>query len=452
MYSKRNFKENQLTKNFSNVEGFSNVNGYIDFNYFQNNLLRNISWNYDNIFKGKSRDDIRKHVSIVDDSELDNLRTKGMIDNINHHTGATGDGSGMWSKKDNKAYHYFDDLYKKLACCTGQRNVNIPYSKISGNNVRTDSTDINIDVDGGECKIGGVDWFDDNSTPNKTNQNCEKFLTRLIAYLEQNDPNSPLVKKYGGCLATKYVNAALKKSSAGKPISASKKTLYNKMRKIFVPECGTGPTTFRRKIDREANSISICEASMEVGNMKASGDSSQIQLAQKIEQNCDINEAQVGDETKTSEGNNKSTPTPQTPTPQTSQTPAVEKTTTQTPTGTSTTTPAGTTTTEPDGTTPVAAATAGELPATTTGEELDDVKNLDFFGFIGVFFKYLFHKDGKDAAKDARMETFKRQLKDNKDYKLYRTMFFAIPSGIILLFFMMMMMGGRRPAPVPNAF
>ena len=275
MYSNKDFKENQLTQNFVNREDFSNINGYIDYNYFKG-IIRETDWNFDNLFKNKSADDVRKHVSIPVDNEVNTLVNTG-------HTSSQADGNeyAMWSKKNNQAYHYFDDLYKKLACCTGLQGVHIPYSDINGNK-QVEA----IDYQKAECTINGTDWYDSNEPKTNPNANCEKFMNRLIAYLEINDPGSDIVRKYGGCLANRYVNAALQ----GKGASTERKVLYDTLRQVFVPECAqSSSTTYKRAADRKDAAVSICDAKMEVGNMMASGNQSQIALAQQINQNCTVN-------------------------------------------------------------------------------------------------------------------------------------------------------------------
>ena len=95
-------------------------------NEYLYNLYGNISWPLDDVFKNKTAELINSKIDGIGSGQVATLTTKG-------HTSTAPDdttGYGIWFSPNNGiSEHTFNNIYKKIACCTNQQDITIPYIK-----------------------------------------------------------------------------------------------------------------------------------------------------------------------------------------------------------------------------------------------------------------------------------------------------------------------------------
>lgn len=234
----------------------------MDENYFLK-LIKNISWNFNNIFSPSDSTNIKRNV-YIDDKDLDLLVTTGI-------TSDTADErkKGMWmSHGQNKVEHYFENLYKKLACCTGKygETITVPVlTRLPNGKIGKKYKTITIDRKK-ECTINGIDWTDDNLTPENHNKNCERFMQRLFAFLSKYDPDNPMIETYGGCLANKNLEKVDKKILTDPFLFQ----IVNTNRRCLIDSCNK-PQAYKRQQDRYNCETTICKADFAISDVQAGG-------------------------------------------------------------------------------------------------------------------------------------------------------------------------------------
>lgn len=252
----------------TNRQSFNQTNQWMEDNYLLS-LMKNISWRMNNIFTSADESSIKSAVLISDD-EAKLLTT----------TGATADTAdernmGLWMSlnsdvtgKDGQTLeHYFDNIYQKLACCTGQSSVTVPILKRNATTGAIEKVYKKITVDRtSQCTMNNVDWADDNTTEASYKPHCEDFMQRLIAVLSKYDPDNPILEIEGGCLANKNLDA-IDEDILKDPFLVN---LVNVNRSCLMPTCNN-PSAYKRKEDRKTCETSICTAEISVSDSQAGG-------------------------------------------------------------------------------------------------------------------------------------------------------------------------------------
>jgi len=259
---------------------FNKTNDHMEPGYFLD-LIKNIGWKINNIFSPADKADIMRSVLISND-EATLLTTTGTTkDNADERN------QGMWrklnsaitGKKGDTLEHYFENIYKKLACCTNQKTITVPILKRnSQGKIEKIYKTISVDT-GSECTMNGVDWFDDNTTEQGYNSNCEDLLQRLIAFLSKYDPENEMIKTYGGCLANKNLDD-IDEDILKDPFLLN---MVNVNRSCLMPTCNE-PGAYKRKQDRKSCTTTICTAEFNVSDNDAGGALSV--FGNQIEQQC----------------------------------------------------------------------------------------------------------------------------------------------------------------------
>jgi hypothetical protein len=244
-------------------------------------LLKNISWTI-NIFQPADKTDIQRNIKITE-KDAQALSTSGLTKN-----NPSGSDLGMWrelgpsitGQNQTITEHYFENLYKKLACCTNQSTLTIPILQRNTETGKIERKEKTIAFDlANECKINGLDWKDDNSSEAGHNKTCEKLMQRYIAFLSKYDNTHPHLKTYGGCISNKNIKdmdeRILENPSLMKMVDTN--------RSCLVDTCNN-PIAYKRKQDRKTCESTICVAEFNVSDNQA-GEAINV-FGNKIEQNC----------------------------------------------------------------------------------------------------------------------------------------------------------------------
>ena len=168
-------------------------------NEYLYNLYGNISWPLDDVFKNKTAELINSKIDGIGSSQVATLTTKG-------HTSTAPDdttGYGIWFSPNNGiSEHTFNNIYKKIACCTNQQDITIPYIKARKDGKPIyDDFKVNIQPNENRCYINGIQYFDKNNSLQPTpNQNCSALMQKTMAFLKIYDPKNPLIERVGGCI------------------------------------------------------------------------------------------------------------------------------------------------------------------------------------------------------------------------------------------------------------
>lgn len=259
---------------------FNKTNDHMEPNYFLS-LIKNIGWKVNNIFSPEDKADIMRNV-LIDNDEATLLTTTGTTkDNADERN------KGMWrklnsaitGKKGDTLEHYFENIYKKLACCTNQKTITVPILKRnSQGKIQKIYKTISVDT-GNECTMNGINWFDDNTTEQGYNSNCEDLMQRLIAFLSKYDPENDMIKTYGGCLANKNLDD-IDEDILKDPFLLN---MVNVNRSCLMPSCNQ-PGAYKRKQDRKSCTTTICTAEFNVSDNQAGGALSV--FGNQIQQQC----------------------------------------------------------------------------------------------------------------------------------------------------------------------
>ena len=241
------------------------------------NLIKVISWPFDDLFVKDDKKNIKRNVK-MSDKQIDGLISTGQRkDNADERN------LGMWmvlnesitKKKGDTLEHYFENVYKKIACCTGKSSITVPIL-VQDSDGKIKKTYKTITLDKSDCIMNGQDWYDDNMTEAKYNTNCNRFMERLIAFLTKYDPENEIITTVGGCLANKNIPDSFLKN----PMYLS---ILNTNRSCLLPTCNE-PDAYKRKSDRKTCSNTICNAEFNVSNLEA-GEAIKL-FKNSIEQNC----------------------------------------------------------------------------------------------------------------------------------------------------------------------
>ena len=249
------------------------------------NLVKNISWPSDNLFDADDVADIRKNVSISE-ADANILTTAGK-------TKDTADSRqlGMWIKANasvsttgkEEVSSYFDNIYSKLSCCLGSSEVSVPIIKQKADG-DTEVEYVTIKVEGDDCKINGIDWYDDNTTTAGHNLKCDYLMQRLIAFLEKYNPDSPMIEKYGGCFANRFIYDEM-----GNNINPALYNMIDSNRSCsLVSKCQQDGEAYLRKQDRHDCALTFCQSTTTFDNLTAG---EKIKIQPTIEQQCGPNSA-----------------------------------------------------------------------------------------------------------------------------------------------------------------
>lgn len=248
-----------------------------------NRLLYNFGWSGDNAFSSADKDEIYKTVPISTD-EANLLATTGTTRNNIQQNDV-----GMWMKApttEAEISNYLDKLYPKLSCCLNEREISVPIlikDPTDPNKTVTKYFSIKSNNSANECKIDGVNWYDDNSTPLGYNPKCEKLFVRLMAFLDKYDPNSPMINQYGGCTSNKH----LKNNEIGIDFTSSP-VLYELVdvnRKCLINECRQN-SAYKRQQERDACNTVFCQSDITINDLDANSISI---LGTNVQQSCGVN-------------------------------------------------------------------------------------------------------------------------------------------------------------------
>lgn len=271
----------KLAKIEEDRQNFNKTNEYMEDNYLLS-LIKNIGWKLNNIFNASDKSSIMKSV-FMSEEEAELLVSTG-----NTKENADERNMGMWMKlnstitgKDGDTLeHYFEDIYTKLACCTGQSSIVVPILKRNTTTGKIEKIYKKISVDrSSQCKINNVDWADDNTTEAGYKPHCEDFMQRLIAFLSKYDPENPIIDSAGGCLANKHLDD-IDEGILKDPFLLN---LVNVNRSCLMPTCNK-PEAYKRKEDRKSCTTTICTADISVSDSQAGGAISV--FGNQIEQQC----------------------------------------------------------------------------------------------------------------------------------------------------------------------
>jgi hypothetical protein len=279
--AKANAKANaEKQKQLALQQQFNKTNEYLEDNYFLS-LLKTIGWKFNNLFTPDDKENIKKSV-LISDEEATLLTTTGTTS-----SNADERNQGMWMKL-NKSItgnkdtteHYFENIYKKLACCSGKSQITVPILKRNQKTGEIERVYKTIKIDRkGECTMNGLDWADDNTTEKGYKPHCEDLMQRLIAFLSKYDSKNPMIDSYGGCLANKHLNA-IDEDILKDPFLLN---LVNINRSCLMPTCNK-PDAYKRKQDRKSCTTTICQAKIGVSEAQAGGAISV--FGNQIEQQC----------------------------------------------------------------------------------------------------------------------------------------------------------------------
>jgi len=271
----------------SKTENFNSLYGWLNDTYLIN-LLKEIDWSFNNIFSPEDKDQI---LNAVVTSET---KAHGIANNGRTKETASELGDGMWialnetitGKSGITLENYFENIYKKLACCTNQKEIVVPILKQnSDGSIEKVDKRLSFDIGNtGQCKINGRDWYDDNQTKAGYNSKCEELMTRLIAFLDKYDPENKMLETYGGCMANVNLPKNNDIDSREDPIIMN---LINRNRTCFLNTCNA-PEAYKRQNDREPCQTAICNAKIDFSGLDAI-DSVVNLLGNSIEQNCGVN-------------------------------------------------------------------------------------------------------------------------------------------------------------------
>ena len=244
-------------------------------------LLQKISWAYDSIFTEADAEKLAEDVEFSED-DITGMTSKGFSKDSapNNQTSMWRELSASQTGTEKKIVHYFQQVYKKLGCCMGkdQLTVNIPrYNRATK---KMETTERTIVIDRATCKINGVDYGDDNFSEGGYKPACEKFMKRFIAFLLKYEPTNPMIKKYGGCLANKFLSEGVK-------TNPKLHNIINNNRSCTVNECSA--SSYKRLGDRKNCETVFCEAITNISDIDAGRDAS---LQTSISQNCGASAAQ----------------------------------------------------------------------------------------------------------------------------------------------------------------
>ena len=262
--------------------------------YFDS-LLKKISWAYDSIFTEADADKLLEDVEFTED-DIVGMTTKGFEKSSapNNQTSMWRELSASQTGTEKKIVHYFEEVYKKLGCCMGKDELTVNIPRYNRGTKQMETIERTIVIDRNTCTINGVDYKDDNFSESGYKPACERFMKRFIAFLLKYEPNNPMIKKYGGCLANKFLSEGVK----------SNPRLYsivNNNRSCTVNECSA--SSYKRLGDRKNCETVFCEAITNITDNEAGRD---MTFQSSIEQNCGGTAAaeyaeKIADEPKTEE-------------------------------------------------------------------------------------------------------------------------------------------------------
>jgi flagellar biosynthesis GTPase FlhF len=245
-------------------------------------LLKVVSWPFDNLFELSDEKNIIKNTRISK-ADAKKLVTIGTTKDT-----ATEKDGGMWriltkqvSGGDKDVLeHYFDNVYKKIACCIGLRDnvieVPILVKDESGKLVKKIKT---IKITKEDCMINGMDWYDDNATVKGHQPRCERFMEKLVAFLNKYDPKNEILSTYGSCFNNKLIPEDILNNHLFLDILDSN-------RKCLITPCNT-PKAYKGIGERQGCELTLCQATTTIADNEA-GDALKI-LGTNIEQNCGKN-------------------------------------------------------------------------------------------------------------------------------------------------------------------
>ena len=266
----------QLQKNMFDPNYKTPLTGYTDSEdaYFDS-LLKKISWAYDSIFTEADKNQLLEDVEFTDE-DINGITTKGLNKGSapNNQTSMWRELSASQTGTEKKIVHYFEQVYKKLACCMGKEQLTVNIPRYNRSTKKMETIERTIVIDRGTCKINGIDYEDDNFSEKGYKPACEKFMKRFIAFLLKYEPTNPMIKKYGGCLANKFLSEGVK----------SNPKLYNIInnnRSCTVNECSA--SAYKRLGDRKNCETVFCEAITNISDIDAGRD---VSLETSISQNC----------------------------------------------------------------------------------------------------------------------------------------------------------------------
>ena len=278
-YNKQIQKEKDIKNEIKNQENISKKL-HIDETNLEL-LLKNISWAI-NVFQPDDKNDIQRNVKITSE-DAQALATSGLTKNS-----PSGTDLGMWRElgpsitglNKTTTEHYFENIYKKLACCTGQTTLTIPILKRNTDTGKVERKEKTIAFDlENECKINGLDWTDDNVSEGGHNKNCEKLMQRYIAFLSKYDDTHPHIKTYGGCISNKNIKDMDERILENPNLMK----MVDQNRSCLVETCNN-PLAYKRKQDRKTCETTLCMADFNVSDNQA-GEAINV-FGNKIEQNC----------------------------------------------------------------------------------------------------------------------------------------------------------------------
>jgi len=352
------------------------------------NLLKEISWSYDNIFSPGDEDNILNSVITTDRIAY------GIANNGRTASTASELGDGMWvalnqsitGKPGTTLENFFEDIYRKLACCTNQSEIVVPILKqTSDGKVEKIYKRLTFDIKGeGKCMINGRNWYDDNQTLDGYNPRCEEFMTRLIAFLDKYDPNNEMLNTFGGCMANVNLPKSDSIDAANDPALLS---IINSNRSCFMSTCNAS-AAYKRQQDRKSCQTTICTAKINFNDIDA-GNAVNL-LGNTITQKCGTNSELSKSLEASKEGTTSSTQTSTGTTSTTQPTTGTTTSSTQPTIGTTTSSsqPTTETTTQFDKT-----STGVSLPSSTveTEDKLSDnnIQDIQQPSLFSRFFMWL---------------------------------------------------------------
>jgi len=227
-------------------------------NEYLYNLYGNISWPLDDVFKNKTTELINSKIDGIGSGQVATLTTKG-------HTSTAPDdttGYGIWFSPNNGiSEHTFNNIYKKIACCTNQQDITIPYIKAHKDGKPIyDDFKVNIQPNENRCYINGIQYFDKNNSLQPTpNQNCAALMQKTMAFLKIYDPKNPLIEQVGGCIDDSLLPP--------NPTLANI-VISNRACGPFAKNCKL-PTAWKGSNERKNCSLTFCDQRIDIKDVQS---------------------------------------------------------------------------------------------------------------------------------------------------------------------------------------
>jgi hypothetical protein len=251
------------------------VNGNMDENYYKH-IIKSIGYVYEDLFSSADIDMIQENTFFEegDDDEIDDLVSIGLKENDPSANLKT----TMFRRLDDNVYHAFSNIYAKLICCLGDKNMKdgkvqkemqleIPVYDPADGTVKLVKRGFSVDDAVAKCVMDDGNFYDD-GTKDGFSPDCQYLMNKYCLFLQKYDPESPLIDKLCGCvLANKYIHPVFKDANNVQALISVKAA-----KNCGIEQCQN--SKWRGLKDREscAQNIAICTNNVTMEDIEAGGD------------------------------------------------------------------------------------------------------------------------------------------------------------------------------------